>query len=633
MKLKDATRSFGSVVLLLPVFLIFLIAADASYACPDKTAVAYRTKVIQTRSVPMGSTVITYGGPVSYRRCANNAYGMRTVKYVRLPSSGARYIAVRSSDRLRPMQRTRYIAVRGGDLDDASRYVVVRRQPAYVDTGARYVVVRRSVPRVRYVTVREDDLDETDAPRYVAVRRDPVYDTGARYIAVRNYIPRTRYVAIRDDDFDDDAPRYVAVRNVSNACACDIGLRSSLDQIETRAPRHVVVKSDYLAGTEEVIVPPSSYDDTAYVTPSIERVSGTRYVVDDVDPYFDSDGDTYVSTPPALVNTRMVSYVPVADDDIDDRAILESNGATYLAVGDLEDACLSPVAVQAPMETRMRAVSYVPVENVDDYASLDGSDTTYIAADDSAPILKTEYMPVVTDDDDLDVDTTYVVADENDSCSCPIALRAIDEDVTASTVSYVPVADVDRMETATVSYVPVNEVEDLGDTGVSYVPVAAAETETASYVPVEEMVVEPESHGPAETVEFVEAADIAAAESPAMEIVVEPETAFVADNSADLVMDDSTALVTEVDGDMAATFASTQRIGSEFGYRDGFEAGKDRALRLEEFRPGDSSDFQNGTVGFVETYGDMDVYRNAYRSSYLQGYSAGFNSVVAPGSS
>jgi hypothetical protein len=181
------------------------------------------------------------------------------------------------------------------------------------------------------------------------------------------------------------------------------------------------------------------------------------------------------------------------------------------------------------------------------------------------------------------------------------------------------------METAAVSYVPVNEVEDLGDTGVSYVPVAAAETETASYVPVEEMVVEPESHGPAETVEFVEAADIAAAESPATEIVVEPETAFVADNSADLVVDDSTALVTEVDGDMAAS--------SEFGYRDGFEAGKDRALRLEEFRPGDSSDFQNGTVGFVKTYGDMDVYRNAYRSSYLQGYSAGFNSVVAPGSS
>jgi len=44
MKLIDATRSFGSVGILLPLILIFLISADAAYACPGtQTRVVYRT--------------------------------------------------------------------------------------------------------------------------------------------------------------------------------------------------------------------------------------------------------------------------------------------------------------------------------------------------------------------------------------------------------------------------------------------------------------------------------------------------------------------------------------------------------------------------------------------------------------
>jgi hypothetical protein len=355
MKLEDATRDLGSVRILLPVFLIFLIAAGAAYACPG-TRVVYRTRTVNRNAPLMGTTVISYGG----QPCGDVSYrNTRRVRYTNIGGSGyytssPRYVAVRASRSYQPARRVRYIAVRNDDMDYApSRYVVVRRQPAYVDPGSRYIAVRSYAPRTRYVAVRYSDMDADDvdydySPHYVAVRRQPVY-VSPRYVAVRNV----------DTDYDDDdyvapAPaRYVAVRNVGNACACGV---SSLNDVEVTAPRHVVVKTDYIAGTQDTIVPRSSYDDTAYLNAPAPNLSTARYVNYDNAAYWDDGNQRYI--PASYAETpqlRTVSYIPADyDSDFDDEAIPDTDDASYIAADDVGDACLSKIAVQARKLSRGR---------------------------------------------------------------------------------------------------------------------------------------------------------------------------------------------------------------------------------------------------------------------------------------
>ena len=622
MKLKDATRTFGSVGILLPLILIFLIAADAALACPGtQTRVVYRTRTVNSRTVPlMGTTVISYGGSA---RCGDSAYVTRPVRYVAVRRSSPRYVAVRSSDSYYPTRRVRYVAVRSNVDYDAQRYVAVRRQPVRVESRVKYVAVgndyfadaSRYVPVdsydtngrhvMRYAAVRSGYrtgngivgyVDVNDSPRYVAVRRQPVYVTGTRYVAVRN----------ADSDYDDDdyiAPaRYVAVRNVRNTCACADTLRSSLDEVETVSPRHVVVKSDYLAGTQEVITPEPSYDDTAYVAVPSDSVNRT-YVGYSNAAYYD-DSDTYIPASYAVIpRTRTISYVPTYDDsDLDDQAVLDTDDATYVADDDIGDACLSRVAVQAPMEYRTDAVNYVPVSYVDEDASLVGSGTTYIADDTASSDI--DFVPVV------DSDTMYIAADDvGDSCSCPVALRTFDSDVSADTVSYLPANYANGMDTRTINYEP---AETIGYTPVHKI----------NYVPADEMNVEPVSYVPADNVDYVDTADTAACTCPTSETSVVTQPAEAADAS--------TVIVDDTDSDLTADMTDTQAIAGDNGYRDGLEDGKDAALNGMENRPENEENFRAGTNGYNDTFGEMAVYNDAYRSSYLQGFSAGYNSTIGP---
>jgi hypothetical protein len=445
---KDVTsRSAGSIRFLLPLILIFLIAAGSAYGCPEhKATAAYRSKAINTRTVSLfAPTVITYRRPVSYRRCANIAYGARGARYIAVRgnghSVGNRYVAVRNGDGLYKVRQTRYIAVRNADLDDAPRYVAVRRHPTFVDDdGTRYVAVRKYAPRVRYVAVRELDDDDQE---YAALSRYRVRDTSPRYVAIRS---------TADDGFE-SRTKYVAVRNVD------------IDPVETTMPRHVVIKTDLLAGTREVIVPESSYNDSAYIAPPIDNVTATTDAV--YTPAADSDGETIVATSddvqedPEAVSTTMVSYAPVYNDDSNDQAILDTGGVTYVAAGDIGDACLSPVA-------STEAVTYVPIEEADVAASDMESDITYIAVNDASPPIRN--VSLVEENDVADADTTFVATDN------------------------------DAMDTGAVSYIPVQDVEETNAETVSYVP-----AETVTYVPVENM--------DAGTVMYVQADSIGDAET------------------------------------------------------------------------------------------------------------------------
>jgi hypothetical protein len=627
MKLKDATRCLGSVGTLLPLVLIFLIA-DAAYACPGtQSRVVYRTRTVNSRSMPMATTVITYGG--SNARCgdSDSMYTRRNVRYVAARADrdySPRYVAVRNVVSYRPVrQQVRYVAIRNADLDDAGRYVPIDRYQTDTGYRTRYAAVRSGYRRgngiIGYVDV------DNSAPRYAAVRTVPVYER--RYVAVRNMDD--------DDDYVMPQRRYVAVRNVDRDCTCGAALQGSLDQIETVRPRHIVVKTDELAGTQEVIVPNSSYDDSAYVAVPTESVNRT-YVGYSNAAYVDDNDEAiipagYTESPcvssAALSNcsgdeavVRTVKYVPAYDDnDLDDQAILDTDNAAYVADDDVGDACLKPEAYyqESPQAMMTQEVNYVPARYVDEDASLSGSGTAYVVADNSAPSIR--YVPVTYDNDsDVDADTTYVSDDDvGNSCSCPVAFNTIDSNVDMSAVNYVPATEVENLDADNVSYEPVESAGDsLGET-FDY-PVAATHIVTAEPITADDNY--------ADTMEVVPAEGVAVVttdESPTFVTNEVTEPAFAAEDSA--------VITTEPETEAFAAMTSTEKIGGDTGYRDGFEAGKATALNMQQFHPSDSVDFQNGTAGYEDTYGDMDVYRNAFRSSYLQGYSEGFNSIVAAG--
>lgn len=561
--LRGATRHFGRVGLLIPLFLIFIIAADSAYACPgNKTKAGYRIRTTNTRTVShMAPIVISYGGPA---RCVNNVYGTRQAKYIAVRGNGKKFVAVRNGNGFNKVRRTRYIALRDANFDDAPRYVAVRRNPVYVDDdGTRYIAVRKQAPRIRYVAVRSIDADD-DAPRYVAVRRAPA----------------VRYMAVNDDGFyNEGRTKYVAVRNIRNACACDVSLRSGLDEVETPSKRHLVIKTDDLAGTQEVVFDSRGSDNTlALDTGSTDNVAvlqdasyddapvlqtsdaDTEMLSDNGDKYVDSDA-TYSDANYVTAAGDMKSYAPVVyDDDVDDQALLDGDGVTYVAAGNIENACLRPV-------TSPETVSYIPAEYVDDDSVMEG-EATHIATEVAAPEI--EYVPVV-ENNSLDAETTYVAAGNiDDDC-----LRTC-SDVDADTVSYVPVEDVEDINAETVSYVPVNDMNNV---------------EKISIVPVE-------------SVDNVDA-----------------EPVYVAG--------DSSVLVEENNDDLVADMSNTQQIAGQFGYRDGFEDGQDAVLERDAYHPENSGDYQKATNGYEDTFGDKDVYKGGYRNSYLEGYRAGFNSVAS----
>ena len=636
MQLKDATRSFGSVGFLLALFLIFLIA-DSAYACPGhQSKVVYRTRVINR--VP--TTVITYGGPASYRGCSDTT---KRVKYVAVRGDSyhdsPRYVVARSSDNYYPTRKVRYVSVRNADTD-APRYMVVRRQPAYVqrqakvfvvkdadiDDASRYIPVERYSTGTRYVAVRSGYrtgngivayVDRDDAsPRYVTVRRTPVYS-------------QTRYVAVRDDDDDYVRPaRYVAVRNVRNACACADELSSRLDQIETRTPGHVVVKSDYIDGTEDVVYRGEVVNDTY-------AINNVNYDDDDLYPVSPAVRTNYVGYHETVVPARVayvpasniayddtsemsVSYVPAAtydDSDYDDQAIFDSNNVTYVADNDIDDACLSTVAVQASMENMARTVSYVPVADIDDD---DSSDVSMLYGWDDGSDSAIATVPVVNNGF-VDTGTTYVVADDmSNSCLCPMTTSSLDDDVDVDTVSYVPASYVNDMDPETVSYVPVDDVD--VDT-VSYLPASDIETSTVSYVPENAMGAETVSYVPAESVEHVAVADMSADDtSMAVAAVGVP----VVDGTAMAAIDKNETVP-------VAEMVATQQAAGEVGFNDGLADGRNAAMNLDQNLPVNSANFQMATNGYSDTISDAQIFQDAYRSSYLQGFSEGYNSVINAG--
>ena len=679
MQMKDATRIFGRVGVFIPLILLFLTAADSAIACPGhKTKAAYRTSAINRTVSNMPTTVISYRAPASYRRCGANLYDTRGARYVAVHRNGssARYVAVRNEAPRTTYiavrnhaPRTRYVAVRNVDLDDDDlRYVAVRRDVrrpeagmrtiavrsgyrkgngivAYIDNEPRYAVVRRVVPRTRYVAVRDIDIDDDE-----------------RYMAVRRVVPRTRYVA---------------VRNIDTGCTRAVALRRCLDDVETTSVRRVVLRDDDDVAVrnvvlrddidEEEIVENEIDSDDEYIAVASETPAEVEYTdaaysnlkndkiyiaAND----FDSPCARTVAVRtcrPEVLSTRTISYEVSDDDDWDDQAFLHEDGATYVAAGNVGDACVSrQVVYTSPEVDTTRAVRYIPAALVSEDSTILESEPLSVVTED-ADLMVGEPTHLVTEDASLivgepasfiteqvvtsqprwvaldedetfnDLDPTWVA--EVEATAGPGTVSYVpggDVEVSGTAVSWVPVDDFDDSEIRTASYVPIDDVEEADIEAISAVPVDDLEeidAQTVSYMPAAEhvdttMVSYVPVDDTVETVHYMPVSDLE-----------DDRTTYIADNACPMYVADSSAvLVEELDGELLAGLRGTQQIASGFGYRDGFEDGQEAALEGDLYHPENSGDYEKATEGYEDEFGNKDVYKGAYRSSYLDGYRAGF---------
>ena len=174
----------------------------------------------------------------------------------------------------------------------------------------------------------------------------------------------------------------------------------------------------------------------------------------------------------------------------------------------------------------LREVSYVPVEYIEVAPYDDGSDVMYVAVDEPSPpdidVSSVEY-------DGVPEDTTYIATD--------------DSDMEDSSVSYVPVEDVQDMDTETDSYVPVENI---------------------TYVPAEDVIYVPE-----DSIRYIDVRDVEADECPIVAAAADAENIYSAEASDALVSDQQVAanaeqdayidtehdsqLVSDVDGQSAGT--------------------------------------------------------------------------------
>ncbi|HJS52591.1 MAG TPA: hypothetical protein VJ781_11875 [Pyrinomonadaceae bacterium] len=530
---KGVTRLFGNIGSVLPLLLIFFTAAGSAYACPEhRSKAAYRTKAINTRTVShMAPVVINYGG-----RCADNINGARRVKHVSMMGDGyfeggARYVAVRNR-----APRTRYVAVR--DID-------------YVEPAPRYVVVRNVAPRTRQVVVRDIDID--DAPRYVAVRRQPVYvEPEPRYVAVRNLAPRARYIAASDLDYDDidPVPQAVSVNNID----------TDLD-VEIPTRRHVVVRTDDLAGTEEVIYS-SPGDEIADIAPPIENIA---------------------TTDAALAPVAYTGGTSIYDDlDVDDQAVLSDSGVTYVAAGDMEETCLPDAVIDtSPELVTIRAVSDASIDDIVKDAHSRGTDVTHVYDDDGHSI---RYRPFVNDGNIVATETAYVMAD----------------DVDTDMVSYVPISDVDDVDATEISYLPVEMVSDvpvidsdvstvtytsndsivtfdateLDDDMISYVPISDVDDVAATditYLPVESVSDVPIIDGDVRKVTYVtndSVVTLDATELDDSEVCACPTTVSMLDGEPVQFTDSSAILADDGDDFAVASMNNGDAVMATTGFED-----------------------------------------------------------------
>jgi len=66
------------------------------------------------------------------------------------------------------------------------------------------------------------------------------------------------------------------------------------------------------------------------------------------------------------------------------------------------------------------------------------------------------------------------------------------------------------------------------------------------------------------------------------------------------------------------------KAARQYGYEDGYEDGADAGRERDAYHPENSGDWQKGTNGYEDKFGNKSLYKQAYRQAYLQGYKHGY---------
>lgn len=65
-------------------------------------------------------------------------------------------------------------------------------------------------------------------------------------------------------------------------------------------------------------------------------------------------------------------------------------------------------------------------------------------------------------------------------------------------------------------------------------------------------------------------------------------------------------------------------VAEQYGYEDGLNDGADAGRERDAYHPENSGDWQKGTNGYEDRFGNKKAYRQAYREAYLEGYRDGY---------
>lgn len=60
------------------------------------------------------------------------------------------------------------------------------------------------------------------------------------------------------------------------------------------------------------------------------------------------------------------------------------------------------------------------------------------------------------------------------------------------------------------------------------------------------------------------------------------------------------------------------------GYQDGLQTGANDGSRRQSYNPQRSHYYRNATYGYDRSYGNKEVYQQAYRDAFTRGYDEGF---------
>lgn len=66
------------------------------------------------------------------------------------------------------------------------------------------------------------------------------------------------------------------------------------------------------------------------------------------------------------------------------------------------------------------------------------------------------------------------------------------------------------------------------------------------------------------------------------------------------------------------------QVARQYGYEDGLQDGADAGRERDAYHPENSGDWQKGTNGYEDRFGNKKAYKQAYRDAYIQGYKDGY---------